>query len=245
MNKFRDIKPSGLEFLRVSLDLDVPLFPFWHGQKFLNHLHAAFKLLQGLLLDGVEECTHVLSTLTNRVWHSIQHTELSRKQYVHSIGANDQHRLAFVSNFELVLLEKVFCNTNFLTILQLEETRTGSVFKSDIFHNVGSARSVVADDTLINQLFFSLKLEILEPVWVFACLVFIENFLNATEHCLRRHETRAVINNERATLLLHLCAHLETFPDLHAHVSNLDRVLMVEKARSVAQLNHASLTHRF
>jgi len=38
---------------------------------------------------------------------------------------------------------------------------------------------------------------------------------------------------------------LEAFPDLHAEILDLHGTAMIEKSRTVANLDHAGLTHRF
>lgn len=63
------------------------------------------------------------------------------------------------------------------------------------------------------------------------------------EHSLGRHESRAAVDDQRATRLILISRRLEAVPDLHLKLSNIEWSACIEELGSVSKLQKTSLTH--
>jgi hypothetical protein len=76
VNKLRSCESSALKFSWFSFYLDVPFFPFLHLEELLDHADNRLHLLLWILLDFVEQESHVLAIVSDGVWDTIQQAEL-------------------------------------------------------------------------------------------------------------------------------------------------------------------------
>ena len=100
------------------------------------------------------------------IWNSVKKTELWRHVVLPSLLSGDEHWLALLGDFELVLLPEVFGNTDLDAVAKLEECGTRALVKFDVVDDVCPLGAVVGDDTLAHQFQLALLLECGHQVWV-------------------------------------------------------------------------------
>lgn len=98
VNQLWRCKSPTLDDLRLLLNGDVPFLPLAHLQEFVDHVCYLLKLISGRLLDSIEELPHLLSAVSNLLWHSILQAKLGRNLDVPSMRVDDKHWLLFCSD---------------------------------------------------------------------------------------------------------------------------------------------------
>jgi hypothetical protein len=114
------------------------------------------------LLYLVEESSHASAVVSDRVWNTIQQTELRWDTDVSTTLLHDEHWLSLVSDLELILLVEILGNTDLSSIVHLKEGGGWSLIELDVLHNVCSLRSIVGNDTASCELLSASILECVE-----------------------------------------------------------------------------------
>jgi hypothetical protein len=82
------------------------------------------------------------------------------------------------------------------------------LIKLDVLHNISSLGSVVGDDTAVSEVSSAGVLELVKLSRLLKVLElltihdFIVNHLDVIEHSLGGHESRAIVNNEGAAIVI-------------------------------------------
>ena len=147
MNEFRCCKLSTLKLGWLSFNLNIPLGPFLHLEKLVDHANDRVHLLLWILLDLVKQSSHRLAVVSNGVWYSIQKAELWDKMDFSSVLIGNKHWLVLVRDLHLILCEEVLGHRDRFSIRCTEECRTWILVKSYISDNVSLFGSVVCDHT--------------------------------------------------------------------------------------------------
>jgi hypothetical protein len=74
--KFWNCESSAFKLLRLVIDSDVPLSPFLHLEKVVDHLDDRLHLFIWVLLDLVQKGSHGSAVVSDGVWDTIDDAEL-------------------------------------------------------------------------------------------------------------------------------------------------------------------------
>lgn len=100
------------------------------------------------------------------------------------------------------------------------------MIKLDVVNNVGSLDAIVSDDTRSSQSCSTLGLEFAQALFVSIVLgvhYVVVNIIDEVEYGFCGHKSSTVIKNKRATILVLVGHCFESTPNLHVHITDINR----------------------
>jgi hypothetical protein len=192
-----------------------------------------------ILLNFSQKSSHRLAVASDWIRHSINQTELRRKTNLPSLCIHDKHWLSLVWDLHIVNFKEVLGNTDLLPILKIEKCIARTKFKIDFLDDVSPLSSIVCDDGLSNKLLSALHLEDRQGfgrVTIALISYLVIKVIYSVEDWFGWHESCAAINDQVATWLILVSCCLESTPDLHVELVNIDWRSGVEESWSLTKL---------
>jgi hypothetical protein len=247
VDKFRSSKLSALKNLRTGVNGDVPLCPLGHLEELVDHTRNSGELLLGVLLDFVEEGSHGSAVVSNGIWDSIDQAEFGRKTDLSSLGHHDKHGLSLVRDLHVVSSEEILGDTDFLSVLKIEVGVARTKIELDVLDNVSPLGTVVGDHTSSGELLTHCFLETWKSFFHVSLKLHVNDVIielvDVVQDGLGGHESSAAINDQTAAGLVLVGGGLETAPNLHVQLFDVNGRGGIEETWALSELQETSLTH--
>ena len=165
-----------------------------------------------------------------------------------ALSVHDEHGLSLVSDSHVVRFVEVPCDTDFLSILDVEVRVGWSMLELYVLYNVSSLCSIICNDRLPDEHLPDCVFEFSQTISSDIALELLVNdlvidFMDGVQHRLSTHESIARVNDKRTTTLVFIGCALEPFPDLHLQLCDINRARGVKEPGSLSKLKKSCLAH--
>ena len=106
--------------------------------------------------------------------------------------------------------------------------------KLDVSNDIGPLDSIVGNDAGISELIAALLLE--DDKLIFDVPNSVVDLINLVKNSLSGHEPSTIVDDQRAASLVLVSSGLETTPDLHVELGDVDRLGCVKEAWTMSKL---------